>query len=308
MWVYSIRFVTKRALRPLLPALFGAVVLWTTSGSASAQKPPAQKDTSAVRSTTPAPATAASEQPPPAPAEAPAALSSEYGAETSDTTEVNTSSARRLFKEGVMEADRGRWEQAAELFRRSLSFRPSPVTTYNLASAYGRVGRIVEASDLLRSVIWDSSATQTVRDVAKSLLDSLMPQVGWLTVRVEGDQNSVALTLDSRPLTLQTLGIALAMDPGRHVLGIQRYCSSYETRLIHLRPGATHQEVISFRTIPMDASIYAPTHGSVNAKEPRVAKTEPKTHILSNPWFWVGPGVLVAGAIVTAIIWASSGK
>jgi hypothetical protein len=308
MWVYSIRFVTKKALRSLFPAFVGAVVIWTTSGSATAQKPPVQKDTSPVRPITPVPAASASDQFTPAPVEAPAALSSEDGAETSDTTEVTTSSARRLFKEGVTEADRGRWEQAAELFRRSLSLRPSPVTTYNLASAYGRIGRIVEASDLLRSVIWDSSAKQTVRDVAKSLLDSLMPRVGWLTIRVEGDQNSISLTLDSRPLTLQRIGIALPMDPGRHVLAVQRYCSFYETRLINLRPGGAHQEVVSFRTIPLDTSVSAPTRGSTYEKEPRVAKTEAKTNILSNPWFWVGPGVLITGAMITAIIWASAGK
>jgi hypothetical protein len=308
MWVYSIRFVTKKALQPLFVVFLGAAIAWTTSASATAQKPPEQKDTSAVRSTAPVPANFASGQTAAAQVQAPAALSSEYGTETSDTTEVNTSSARRLFKEGVMEADLGRWEQASELFRRSMSLRPSPVSTYNLASAYGRVGRIVEASDLLRSVIWDGSATQNVRDVARSLLDSLMPQVGWLTIRVEGDPTSVTLTLDSHPLTLQRLGIALPMDPGRHVLGIAHYCSYYETRLINLQPGATHQEIVSFRTMSMPGYLSPPPDDSVYVKQPRVAATKAKTNILLNPWFWVGPGILVVGAIVTAIVWSSSSK
>jgi hypothetical protein len=235
-------------------------------------------------------------------------LPAEYAAELSGIIEGNTSSARRLFKEGVTEADRSRWPQAAELVRQSLSLRPSPVTTYNLASAYSRLGRIVEASELLQSVIWDREASPTVRDVAKALLDSLMPQIGWLTIRVEGDPSAVALTLDSRPVTLQRVGIALPMDPGRHVLGVQRACSFLDARVIDLRPGAIRQEVVGFSALRMPEGTPARSDGDEQSRKYVAPSPRRKTNLLSSPWFWIAPGVLVAGAVVAAVLWTGAAK
>jgi hypothetical protein len=287
--------VTIESLCLKLSPLLSAVIIVAAASIAAAQK---------------SHTTSTHEPPPQTPVtqpEAPAALTQEYGGESTDS-QSNTSSARRLFKDAVEEADRGRWEQAAELFRHSNYLRASPATTYNLASAYGRIGRIVEAVDLLHSVIWDNSAAQNVRDIASSLRDSLMPQIAWLTIRVDGEPSAYSLTLDSRPLPTERLGIAIAMDPGRHVIGIQRRCSYLDTRLLVLAPGTAKQETISFDSASFVEQQTYPYRNQFDLKNTQSPPPKPKTNVLANPWFWVGPAILVTGAITAALLWTSSAR
>ena len=319
MWVCNIHIGFSKPTRLYVSALAGALICLAPAPAVEAQQttvqgkapvgaatradaqPPAPPSTPPAAP--PLPGTAAGE---PAPVETPAALLRESVSEAGESPEADTSLARKLFSQGVEETDQDRWERAAELFRRSLLYRPSPVTTYNLASALGRVGRIVEATELLRGVVWDPSVNQTVKDAAKRLLDSLMPKVGWLTIRVEGDPDAAAVTLDARPLTSQKVGFPLPVDPGRHVIAFQRSSSYLETRTVDVKPGASRQETVEVRTPRMPAPSEVACAMWARDQQRLTEDKERKSGAMVSPWLWIVPGVVVAGAVVAGILWAGA--
>jgi hypothetical protein len=66
--------------------------------------------------------------------------------------------ARALFEEGITLADRGDWTGAADRFGRAHSLKPTSGTAFNWASALAETGQLMQASELLESVIRDPKA------------------------------------------------------------------------------------------------------------------------------------------------------
>ncbi|MCZ7678598.1 MAG: hypothetical protein M5U28_07435 [Sandaracinaceae bacterium] len=129
-----------------------------------------------------------------------------------------TALARSLFRQGVELSDAGRWPEAAEHFRRSLSLRGSPIVEFNLATALTHTGRLVEATELFRRASRDAEAPERLRQAARQQIDALAPRLGRLTVEVEGPLGSVELRMDGDVLPPEGVGVAAPADPGHHVL------------------------------------------------------------------------------------------
>ncbi len=95
------------------------------------------------------------------------------GEAAGENDEQNVDQARQLFAEGLDFVEHEDWVNAEDRFRRVLALRSSHVVTYNLASALMHLGRLVESSELLRSVVRDPSADATTHDAATQLLSEI---------------------------------------------------------------------------------------------------------------------------------------
>lgn len=134
----------------------------------------------------------------------------------------HTALARELFGQGVEQSDAGRWEEAADLFRRSLALRESAVVSFNLGTALVHTGALVEASELFRRAARDPEAPARLQEAAARELGAVQPRIGRLTISVEGSLSGVELRLDERVVPTASLDVAAPVDPGDHVLVARR--------------------------------------------------------------------------------------
>ncbi len=223
--------------------------------------------------------------------------------------------ARSLFEEGVGYAEAGKWGDAAEKFQRSLALRPSQVVAFNLATALMELGRLVEASELLEGVRRDATTTPQMKRRVDTLLETLRPQLAWLTVQLQGDNTGVAV-LDGQPLPQAALGVARAVDPGKRTLEVRVDGRVVWSQSITVNAGQSEAAVIDVPSEPEPAPTQAtpaptPAQTAAAAATPTTDATEhtapDREDGSSGPWLWVGiGGVVVIGAVV-AVIAATSG-
>jgi hypothetical protein len=139
--------------------------------------------------------------------------------------------ARRIFREGVEAAQAGRWEQARELFARTLQIRPAAIVKFNLAVACQNVNRFVEATDLFRQFVREmpeSSDPERVRAAREQIAD-LERRVASLRIDVNGDQASEFL-LDGRSQNLSLLGVVIPVDSGPHRVEVRGTAGDHQVR------------------------------------------------------------------------------
>jgi len=161
-----------------------------------------------------------------------------------------TAAARLLFAEGVELVAGEQWEEAADHFRRSLALRPSPVVAYNLASALVRLTRLVEASELLRSVARNEEAPVQARRAAEQLLEQVEPRLGRLTVRLAGDPRDTQLLLDERELSTEMVGVAIPVDPGTHHIAVRRGDAMVAEGQVNVAEGAAAEISLDVPQLP----------------------------------------------------------
>jgi tetratricopeptide (TPR) repeat protein len=218
-------------------------------------------------------------------------------AQGSATDPGRTEAARTLFEEGLALVDQERWQEAAERFRRALELRPSPVITFNLASALAKQGKAIEGSELLRVVVQDESAGEDTREAARQLLADVDHQIARLTIEVRGDLALHTILLDERALHTAEVGVALPVDPGPHLVVAKRGELSLFRRELSLAPGSVRRVTLDLPTA--GERPVAPDTTTREAGEPDESD--------GLGWLpWVGVGVVAAGVAVVLIVVASS--
>lgn len=173
---------------------------------------------------------------------------------------VNTAeTARSMYTQAVEHADAERWQEAADLFERLLDIRWSLRIAYNYASALVQLGRLLEASKLLNNVIREaeadatgSPASEQLQIVAEMLLDQVEPELGQLTVNVDGDPDRIVIEIDGQRHT-RSIGEPIAVDPGLHLVNLRRGGSGTEPMEVTLGGDEPLEQ-----TITIDASDLGP--------------------------------------------------
>ncbi len=217
-------------------------------------------------------------------------------------TDEELEEARTLFGEGVQLTQEERWEEAAERFRRVMRVRATGQVKYNLALALSHTSALAEAATLLREVVDDAELDRRTRRDARRLLDEIQPRLAHLTVRVQGDEAGLALTLDGAPLGLDRLGTPIPVDPGRHTLAARRGAREAGTREITLAEGESGEVTL----------VATAVHAS--DEPPGLFDDEPSAHassgnVLEEWWLWtlVGAVVVVGVGIGVGVAVATSG-
>jgi hypothetical protein len=223
-----------------------------------------------------------------------------------DTDPTRAASARAMFEEGVKFADNGAWTDAADRFRRALALRDSQVIRFNLASALVELGKLVEASELLRQVERDESVDGKLRDDARQRLEQTVARIGKLTVHVEGSAAGATILLDERTLAPEQLGVALPTDPGNHHVSAQRDGSELDARDVVLAEGA--EQTVSLQ---LAGAVATPEEAARTvALAPADTQQRDSASDKKHKWLWwgvAGGAVVVAAAVVISVL-ATSGS
>ncbi|MBL8677576.1 MAG: PEGA domain-containing protein [Myxococcales bacterium] len=139
-------------------------------------------------------------------------------AQTAQPSPAELAEARSLFDQGIAAADEGRYADAVTAFERSMQLRPSPVVQYNLAMAYRGVGRLLDAITAFERYLANPGARATRESLAETqrALEGVRAEVPELRFALAPSEATA--TIDGRPIA--SLGEALRVDPGRHVIEV----------------------------------------------------------------------------------------
>jgi hypothetical protein len=216
-------------------------------------------------------------------------------------TEANASEvslAREQFRLGVAAALENRWWDALEAFRRSYELQPRPATLLNLAGALAETGKLVEAAEAYRRFILEAEGRAAEQvPAAREALASLEQRIARVRLVVENLGRDDRVLLDDVPLAAAALGADLPVDPGAHVLRVERGDREIGRTEFEVTEGQRRVEPIRLRLAP-------PAEDTERDGE---ARDGSGGSILRSPWFWVVTGVVVVGTGVAVAVAVTSG-
>jgi hypothetical protein len=134
--------------------------------------------------------------------------------------EEQLSPARALFAEGRKLAADGNYAAACPKFEESLRLEVGVGTQFNLANCWEHTGRIASAQALFLGAAASAKAVgQADREqVLRERAAALEPRLTRLVIEVGDSDPKLVVKRDDLPLARDTLGTALAIDPGTYVI------------------------------------------------------------------------------------------
>ncbi len=132
--------------------------------------------------------------------------------------------AKKQFRLGVKAAEEGRWEDAYKALRKAYDTAPKVAILLNLGGAEVQTGRVVEAAESYRTFLEKATDTRFephLEAVAK-LLSELEQRVPSVEIQVLNLHAADVLKLDQKVIARDTLGAPLAVNPGNHILSLER--------------------------------------------------------------------------------------
>ncbi len=132
----------------------------------------------------------------------------------------NKATAEALFSEGRTLASAGNCEEAIPKFQASQKLDPGIGTLLNLAECFEKVGRTASAWAEYREVIplARAAGSKEREELATQKAKALEPKLSRLSIKVAGDAAGVTITRDGEPVQAAELGVAIPVDPGKHVI------------------------------------------------------------------------------------------
>lgn len=216
--------------------------------------------------------------------------------------------ARSLFEEGVALADSADWSGAADRFARAYAIKPTAGIAFNYASALIELGKLVEASELLRAVARDPAASDALRAESEQKLASIQSRIAYLTVHVTGDYGPKArVSLDEHDLPKVAWGVASPIDPGSHSVRLLVGDTELDRKELTLAE-AERSEVTLSGHMPTSHETSAPSVALVPVPNANHSEHNEARRPLHKNWMlWTGVGLVVAGGVVAAVLLTRDG-
>jgi len=211
----------------------------------------------------------------------------------------NTALARALFEEGVSLADQTRWEQAVDRFQRALALRDAPAIRFNLGHSLSRLGRLVEASEMLRTVEGHPDSDDAVRVHARAVREDVEGRLAHLTIRLGGETAGVLVVLDDRELPEAALGVPVPVDPGEH-----RVVATRDGRVVARERASLGEAESHVTVLRLDEG---PIPGDAGSDPRFEGDGEAEGSVFGSWWFWTTVGAVAVGAVVLGLVLAGSG-
>lgn len=224
------------------------------------------------------------------------------------TEEVaDTETARALFREGVNHALRDEFAEAATCFSRAYAIHRAPTIAYNWAATLDRLGRLVEASELVREVVRDRSVDDATRQASRDLWADLRHRVGHLRVTLSGETSGVELVLDGVHLAPAIADRPIAVDPGEHRVGAARDGAVVVSGQARFEEGQELEIELVIPPAPLAQDRRAVNLALATADE-RAVRDESGNHDLEIALGIGAAALAVAGGVTLAIVLMDQGK
>jgi hypothetical protein len=205
-----------------------------------------------------------------------------------------TAMARALFEEGVIMADRARWDEAVDRFRRAQALKPTPGITFNLAAALAESGKVIEASEMLESLARDPAASAELKRESESKLAEIAPRRAFLTLHVQNAPGDAHVKVDGQEWPQAAWEMASPIDPGTHtVVGSSGEQEALRESLT-LGPGERRELSLSW---PMAEGTDPASSGGTDDQSAGERKPLYKSWLL-----WTGVGAVVVGGVIAAVM------
>jgi hypothetical protein len=139
-----------------------------------------------------------------------------------ETSGKNTVAAQALYDEARKLVDAGNIEAACPKFRASYELDPGGGTLLNLADCYEKQGKLALAwSTFKEALVAAQRDGRTERiDFANQHIGKLEARLAHLTISVAANDRAAGLVIqiDGAALAEQAWGVAMPVDPGKHVV------------------------------------------------------------------------------------------
>ncbi len=198
-----------------------------------------------------------------------------------------TVEARAVFVHGSELVHEAKWAEGLAAFEQSAKLKPHAITTYNVGACQRALGRYAEARKTLHAALAqnDANGGQQLADALVTETKGYLDQIEKLlaTMDVTLDPGSAAITVDGRPLEVDTATHALiadvrppgagetppsptfkmVLDPGVHVITLSR--KGYSDAVINktLAPGSSTVMVMALDKLPATFHIEADQPSSI---------------------------------------------
>lgn len=127
--------------------------------------------------------------------------------------------ARALFQQGQESYRLGQYEDAIDAWERAYALDARPGLQYNLAQAYGRLGRVEEEQQALTIFVERSGASGDPEqlELARARLVALGDRIRRTGMQLTGVPSDAQVVIDDAPIARDDDGnYAVPLDPGPH--------------------------------------------------------------------------------------------
>jgi hypothetical protein len=221
----------------------------------------------------------------------------------------NVAAARSLGVQGIKLADSGDCKGAIELLSRAESLYHAPSILGRLGECQVLVGQIVLGTENLNRVVREelaANAPKAFRDAkerAKGVLNTALPKIARLTVKIEPHDAKPQVTVAGAPIPPALLGVERPTDPGSHEIVVSAPGYLEQKSTVTLVEGGSQEVSLKLEKDPNVVAATpppAPPPSTVVTTAPAQppADTAPKK---SNTLAYVALGVGGAGLVVGGI-------
>lgn len=213
--------------------------------------------------------------------------------------------AEAVFRDGRAAVDRGDHERARLLFAESHRLDPSSGALLNLAYAEEKTGRVASAWQHYHELIDRLPPDDRRLAFARARVVALEPRLPRLTVRPAAPLgDDVTVLRDGVALRAGSLGVALPIDPGAHLVVVRAQGRPDRTYDITVREGEPRELIVEPAPPPPASSPPAPPRAAPPADRP--AGAAPSAEVRPLGWVLGGAGLIglalgsVAGVMALA--------
>lgn len=145
-----------------------------------------------------------------------------YGCLAGKAWARDPAAAETLYRSAKDASKRGDWDTACAQFAESQRLDPAPGTLINLADCEERRGLIAMAWTHFTEAQWQFRPGDARAEFAKQRADALDKRVPRITIRLEAETPSdVKVFRDDQELGAPSIGVALPVEPGPHVITVR---------------------------------------------------------------------------------------
>lgn len=227
-------------------------------------------------------------------------------------TPSDVAMARELYKAGMDALDANDVRNAADKLAAAWQLAPTPIIGVGLSRAYERLGRLVEAHEVVLVVRrLEVAPGETARSVqaradADALEAAYSRRLGKLHVIVSHLPDNATVTIDGGKVPLASLSVDRPMNPGEHTIEVTSDGQVRSSQKVSLAEGERKDLTIDVATDSVPRTDAPPISTTTTAPPPADAVTAAPTTPSSatSPLVWTGAATLGVGLVVGTIFGA----
>ncbi len=224
----------------------------------------------------------------------------------------SAAAAEALFEKGLSAMQAGRFDEACPALAESYRLDPRPGGLFTLAECENKAGRVATAAahyqDYLRLVeklsAQQRGAQKAREKVSREQLAALEPRVPKLTISVaEGTPEDAKIFLGKLELGRPSLGTALPIDPGKHLVRLELSGRAPSELELTLAEGETKSVELSLAQ-PTSEEAAPPARSVPTSEAPPSGDGSSGLTPLALVVGGVGVAGLVVGGVTGALVFA----